>query len=304
MTTAIDLSQLPTPQVLEEVDFESLLAERKQELIDRFPSDRQQEIAETLELESEPITKLLQDSTYREIVLRKRVNDAAKSVMLAHAIGADLDQIGANYGVERLVISEGDATAVPPLPAVMESDAEFRRRIQLSPEGYTTAGSRQSYIFHALSADADVLDADAVMTAAGSVTVYVLSRTGDGTAPVATLSAVDSAVNGELARPMTDQVTVQSASIVEYAVEAEITVYPGPDASVVKAAAEDALAQFIVDQHAMSRDVNLSGIYAALHQPGVQNVTLLSPAANLEIAAGEASYCTATTITLASETDV
>lgn len=304
MTTAIDLSLLPTPDVLEEIDYETLLQQRKNALLERFSGDKRAEIEETLALESEPLVKQLQENAYREMLLRQRINVAAKSVMLAYAAGADLDHIGANYGVERLTISEGDSSANPPIPPVMESDGEFRRRIQLSPEGYTTAGSRQSYIFHALSADADVLDSDAVMSAPGSVTVYVLSRTGDGTAPAQTLAAVETAINAEMVRPMTDQVTVQSALIVNYAIEAELTVYPGPDAAVVKEAAEKAVASFIAAQHAMSRDVNLSGIYAALHQPGVQNVNLASPLANMEIGDGEASHCTDVTITLAEETDV
>lgn len=304
MTTAIDLSLLPIPEVLEEIDFEALLKQRKDALLALFSDDRRPEIEETLALESEPLVKQLQENAYREMLLRQRINVAAKSVMLAYAAGADLDHIGANYGVERLTISEGDSSANPPVPPVMESDGEFRRRIQLSPEGYTTAGSRQSYIFHALSADADVLDSDAVMSAPGSVTVYVLSRTGDGTAPAQTLAAVERAINAEMVRPMTDQVTVQSALILNYAIEAELTVYPGPDAAVVKEAAEKAVASFIAAQHAMSRDVNLSGIYAALHQPGVQNVSLVSPAANMEIGDGEASFCTGVTITLAEETDV
>lgn len=304
MAGTINLAQLPAPNVVETLDYETILEERRQAFLDLVPASQRAEVAETLQIESEPITKLLEENAYREMLLRQRINVAARSVMLAYAAGADLDHIGANYGVERLTISEGDSSANPPVPPVMESDGEFRRRIQLSPEGYTTAGSSQSYIFHALSADADVLDSDAVMSAPGSVTVYVLSRTGDGTAPAQTLAAVERAINAEMVRPMTDQVTVQSALIVNYAIEAELTVYPGPDAAVVKEAAEKAVARFIAAQHAMSRDVNLSGIYAALHQPGVQNVNLASPLANMEIGDGEASYCTGVTITLAEETDV
>jgi phage-related baseplate assembly protein len=46
-------------------------------------------------------------------------------------------------------------------------------------------------------------------------------------------------------------------------------------------------------------DVTLSGIYAALHQPGVQRVTLPEPTANVEITNTEAAYCTARTVTIA-----
>ncbi|MDT0499710.1 MULTISPECIES: baseplate J/gp47 family protein [unclassified Halomonas] len=304
MTTAIDLSQLPAPEVLEELDYESILAERKAALVALYSSDEQAGIERLLEIESEPLTKLLEESAYRELLLRQRINDAAQAVMLAHAKGSDLDQIGANYGVERLMIDAGDSSAVPPVPPTYESDSEFRRRIQLSPEGYTTAGSEQSYVYHALSADADVLDASAVTPAPGAVTVYVLSRTGDGSAPAATLSAVEAAVNDQAIRPMTDNVVVQSASIVEYAITAELTMLPGPDAAVVRDAAIEAAEAYAERQHAMRRDITLSGIYAALHQSGVQNVALSSPAADIVIGDGEASYCTGITVTTAENTDV
>jgi phage-related baseplate assembly protein len=304
MTTAIDLSQLPAPEVLEELDYEQILAERKAALIALYPAEQRDDVERLLSHESEPLTKLLEENAYRELLLRARINDAARAVMLAHAKDADLDQIGANYNVERLMIDGGDSSAVPPVPPTYESDAEFRRRIQLSPEGYTTAGSEQSYVFHALSADPDVLDASAITPAPGAVTVYVLSRTGSGAAPSATVSAVERAVNDQTIRPMTDNVTVQSASIVEYAIEAELTMFPGPDAAVVRDAAIAAAEAYAERQHVMRRDITRSGIYAALHQSGVQNVDLASPAADIVIGDGEASHCTAISVTAAEETDV
>lgn len=306
MTTAIDLSQLPAPQVIETLDFETLLAGRRAAMIALWPEEQRAEIAARLELESDPLHKSLQENAYRELVLRQRINDSARAVMLAHATGADLDNIGANppYRVARRVIDPGDSSAVPPRAKVMEPDSEYRRRIALAPEGYTTAGSEMSYLFHALGADADVLDASPVSPLPGVVTVYVLSRTGDGTADEALLAAVTTALNAENVRPMTDQVNVQSASIVTYTIEAELVIYPGPDGSVVLAAAQAAAEAYAAEQHAMRRDVTLSGIYAALHQPGVMRVDLAQPTANIVIGDGEASHCTAITLSIAGGTDV
>ena len=301
---AIDLSRLPSPTVIEALDFEALLAARKADLLALYPATQQAELATRLALESEPLTKLLQESAYRELILRQRINDAARGVMLAYAQGADLDQLGANYNVYRLTIDAGDSSTVPPRAPVLESDTDFRRRIQLSPEGYTTAGSEQSYVFHGLSADADVADISAISPQPGAVTVYVLARSGDGSASEALLGAVTAALNQEQVRPMTDQVSVQSASIISYTIEAELVMLPGPDSAVVRAAAQAAAEAYAAAQHAMRRDVTLSGLYAALHQPGVQRVELSAPAANLVIGDGEASYCTAITLTVAGQTDV
>jgi phage-related baseplate assembly protein len=41
MTTAIDLSQLPAPEVLEALDYEAILAERKAALVALYPGDEQ-----------------------------------------------------------------------------------------------------------------------------------------------------------------------------------------------------------------------------------------------------------------------
>ena len=51
----IDLSQLPAPDVVEVLDYETLLAERKATLISLYPAELQDAIARTLALESEPV---------------------------------------------------------------------------------------------------------------------------------------------------------------------------------------------------------------------------------------------------------
>lgn len=295
--TVIDISQLTAPEVVESLDFETIFDSMLADLLQRDETF-------TALVESDPAYKILEVCAYRELLIRQRVNEAAKAVMLAYATGADLDQLGANVGVQRLVITPADETTVPPTPAVMESDADFRARIQLSPEGYTTAGSEGSYVFHGLGASSDVKDVQATSPEPGKVTVYVLSRTGDGTAQQTTIDAVTSTLNGETIRPMTDQVTVLSANIVEYTIEAVLTLFPGPDSSVVLKSAIDAVTTYAETQRRIGYDVPLSGLYRALHQPGVQNVTLISPAASLVIGDGQASFCTNINVTLADDTDV
>jgi phage-related baseplate assembly protein len=295
--TTVNLSQLPAPDVVEALDFETIFSAMLADLQAR-------DTTFSALVESDPAYKILEVAAYRELLLRQRVNDASKAVMLAFAGGADLDQIGANFSVQRLVLDPGDAAAVPPVPPTYESDADFRARIQLSPEGYTTAGSEGSYVFHGLGADADVKDIQAVSPDPGEVTVYVLSRTGDGEAAPELLDAVAATLNAERVRPMTDQVTVLSASIVDYTITAELVMYPGPAPEVVRQAAEDAVTAYAESVRRIGYDVTLSGLYAALHKPGVQRVNLTAPTANLTIGDGEASNCTAITVTVAGANDV
>ncbi|MFY0309630.1 baseplate J/gp47 family protein [Leisingera sp. D0M16] len=283
--SAIDLSLLPAPDVLQAVDYEATLAAMLAELRARDP-------AFDALVESDPAFKILEVAAYYRTLALQQVNDAARAVMPAYALGADLDNIAARYGVERLVIDPGDLSALPPKAPVLESDDDFRRRMLLAYEGLSTAGPVGAYIFHALGADADVADASVRSPAPGEVLVTVLSRTGDGSASAALLAAVDDVLNADDVRPLTDRVTVQGAAILTYAIEAALTVLPGPDSAVVRRAAENAATAYAAEQHRLGRDVTLSGLYAALHQPGVQNVVLASPTADIVTNYGQAAFCT------------
>lgn len=295
--TVVNLAQLAAPNVIEALDYETILAAMLADLVARDPSF-------TALVESDPAYKILEVAAYRELLVRQRVNEAAKAIMLAFATGADLDHIGANYNVARLVITPANPDTIPPTEAVMESDDAFRARIPLSLEGYTTAGSEGSYVFHGLSADGQVKDISAVSPDPGEVNVFVLSRTGDGASDAPLLAKVDAALNAERVRPMTDNVTVLSASIINYTVTAELTLYPGPASEVVLAAAQAALDAYTESMHRIGYDVTRSGIFAALHQPGVQNVALTLPAADIVVDDGQAAFCTGTTLTIAGAPDV
>ena len=290
--TAVDLSRLPFPDAVETLDFEVILAEMIADLQERDST------FDAL-VESDPAYKILEVAAYRELLIRQRVNESVKAVTLAYATGADLDNIAANYNVERLLVTPADPTTIPPTEAVYETDANLRRRVQLSFEGYSTAGPAGAYIYHALSADPLVADVSVYgpPETPGVVEVAVLSGEGSGEADSDLLDAVETILSAEDVRPLTDNVTVKSATIIEYDVEATITFYEGPDQAVVMAACEDAIEAYTTRQHKLGLDVSLSGIYAALHQEGVQNVTVTVPLSNIVIDWDEASYCTGITLT-------
>lgn len=294
----IDLSQLPAPDVVETLDYEELLAERKATLISLYPEEQQEAIARTLSLESEPIVKLLQENAYRELILRQRINEAAKGVMLPYAMDGDLDQLGANNGIERLTITPADDTTIPPTPAVMESNDDFRARIAAAFEGLSVAGPTGAYEYHAKSADGRVADASAISPSPAVVTVTVLAREGDGAAAGDLLAVVNAALNGENVRPVADRVSVQSAEIVNYEIEAEIYLYPGPEAEPVRAAAEAKLAAYVSAQRRLGRDIRLSALYAAMHVEGVQRVSLIKPVADVVLDRTQAAYCTGYVLTV------
>jgi phage-related baseplate assembly protein len=248
--TAVDLSRLPAPTIVETLDFDTIYGQMLaalQALVPTFDAT----------VESDPAIKLLEVAAYREMLLRARVNDAARAVMPAYAIGEDLDNLAALMGVVRLLITP--ANAQTNAPAVYESDEDFRRRLVLAPEGYSVAGPEGAYIFHALSAASDVLDASATSPTTGEVRITILSRVGTGAASPALLATVLSYVSAETRRPLTDHVTIQSAQIVEYAVKASITTFAGPDGSIVIADARARLAAYVANSHRLGRDITRSG---------------------------------------------
>ncbi len=294
----IDLSQLPAPDVVEVLDYETLLAERKATLISLYPAEQQDAIARTLALESEPVVKLLEENAYREVILRQRINEAASAVMVAYALADDLDQLGANNGVTRLTLTAADETTLPPTAAVMESDDDYRVRIAAAFEGLSVAGPSGAYEYHAKSADGRVADASAISPSPACVTITVLSREGNGVAAADLLAVVDKALNDEDVRPVADRVTVQSAAIVDYAVDAVLYLYPGPEAEPIRAAAEAKLTAFVSAQARLGRDIRKSALYAALHVEGVQRVELAEPAADVVLDKTQAAYCTGWAITV------
>lgn len=284
--TSIDLSKLPAPEVIKTPEYEALLAEMKATAVEFMP-----ELAPFLELESEPATKILRVCAYYRALDRLEFNDGARANMLALSMGADLDNLSALWGVERLIVQAADDGVDPPIREIKESDEAFRARVQLSLEGRSTAGPRGAYLFWTLSASGQIKDAHVTNDGFGQIFVTVLSHDGDGTPSDALLNTVQATLNDQDIRPLSDTVFVQAPTVLTYEVEAELTLYEGPGEAQVLEAAEDALERYIQDHHRLGHDITISGLHAALHQPGVQKVTLTKPAQDLVVAPSEVAHC-------------
>lgn len=189
MQPPVDLTTLPAPQVIEELDFETLLQRHRADLLQRHPA-----AADVIDLESEPLNKQLQAFAYRELLARQRVNEAARSNLLAFATGADLDHKGAFYNLPRLA---------------GESDERFRRRIQLRIAALAGNGTAEQYRLLALSASANVRDAAVGPGQPGSVALVLWLH--DAAQASASLELVRAALNAEGARPLGVPVSVSLA---------------------------------------------------------------------------------------------
>lgn len=298
----IDLSQLPAPDVVEALDYEQILETRKARYLALFAQEDRDAVAKALALESEPLVIVLQENAEREVILRQRVNDAARSVLLAFAKRGDLEHIAGEYGVSRQLIQPANPDAVPPVDAVYESDDELRERAQMAWEGLSTAGPRDGYVFHALSADGQVADATATSPAPCDVLVCVLARAGDGTADAELLAKVRAQLNDEDIRPMGDRVTVQSSQIVPYRVRAVLHMKgEGPGRTVALEAARAACAAYVNRARRAGVSVWRSALTASLHVEGVDHLQLLEPADDLLLTATQAATCTGIELSIAAE---
>lgn len=293
MSIAIDLSQLPAPNVIEPLDYETILAERKARLIALHPEEEREAVAELLALESEPLVKLLQENAYRELLLRQRINEAARAVMIAFANDADLDQLGANLNVKRLVLDAGDPTAIPPVLPTLENNRDYRARIQLAFEGLSVAGPSGAYEYQAISAHPNVLDVSVASPEPVEVVLTILSREAGGQPSQAVLEAVRKRVDER--RPLTDRVTVQAATLLPFSITAVLALRTGPDPAVIREQARQQLAEYVEARHRLGAWITRSGVHAALTVEGVERITL-EGFSEILAAQHQAPHCTGITL--------
>ncbi|MBA1231508.1 baseplate assembly protein [Pseudomonas viridiflava] len=287
----IELSALPAPQVLEDLDFEEVYQGELSAFRDYLGDDW------TAMLESDPVTKLLELGAYRRLQNRARVNDAAKSLMLAYAQKGDLDQLAANVHLKRLVVQAQDLSAVPPVMQVLEEDDALRERVQLAYEGLTTAGPRNSYILHARNASGLVADATAESPSPAVVVVTVLALEGSGAASEGLLETVRQNLSDDDVRPLGDRLTVQSAQILPYRINAVVhMIGNGPETEATLAECRRRLQSWVNPRRRLGLEVARSGVDAQLHIEGVSRVDLqgwmdISPSK------AQAAWCEALTVT-------
>ena len=202
-----------------------------------------------------------------------------------------MDHLAANYNVKRLTVVEADPSAVPPIEAQYEPDDSLVNRTLLAFEGMSIAGPRDAYVFHALSADGQVADAQASSPSPATVVVSILSRLGDGRASEDLLEKVRIALSDEDVRPVGDRLIVQSAELIDYQIEALLYLYPGPEMELSLNEANASLERYVNEQRRLGRDIRQSAIHAALHVSRVQRVELIHPMADVVVLRDQAANC-------------
>jgi len=256
----IDLASLPAPSVVETLSFEAILRQKLDTLLQLDPGF-------TALLESDPAIKLLESDAYNELILRQRINDAARARLLAFATGGDLDQLAAFYGVLRLT---------------GESDAAFSARVRQAIMARSAAGTAAQYRYAALSASIDVADARADSPHGGVVRVSVLSRLGDGTPSQELMDLVSAIVSSDSVHALCHTLEVVPAVIVPVDVTAQIWLTPTAPQAVFDGLS-DALREEFAAVRGLGYNVAPSWVVSKLQAGGVQRVALSLPSAQIVI---------------------
>lgn len=280
-SVALDLSRFPPPLAIRGIDYEGILAQRKARFIDLM---RAKGVDYSVgDLVSDTAVELQETDAGREMLALIRVNDAVRSVMVAFATGADLDHLAAFYGITRRVITPASGTAA----AVLESDAEFRRRVLLAPEAFAAAGPPGAFIYHALSADPRVLNVDVWSPEPGDVAIAIQSREADGLASPDLIEVVRATINRPNIKPLTDVVMIRSVTNHGYNVDLDAYILRGPDPWAVHGLIEDSILATAASRRAPARNMPRSALTAAAQLSMVDRVLLGAPGADIAMGYGE-----------------
>ena len=265
MTTLSDLESLPTPAVIEPLSFETIFTELQTEFQSRYPDY-------SALLASDPAVKLMEVAAYREVLLRNRINAAAKASLLAFATSSDLDHLAAFYGVTRLMD---------------ESDEGLRVRTRQRIIGFANAGGAAHYRYWALSASPEVADVEVDSPEPGRVRISVLAKGEADTVPDAVLDAVRAVVLRDDIRVLTDTVEVVPAVLIPITVAARIWLYPDTPMAAFDAI-EARFKEALAAQSGLGWDLTPSWVIGELQRPGVHKVELLAPTTDIRANATQA----------------
>lgn len=273
---APELAGLPTPQVLETLRFEHIFDALLRDFQVRYPQY-------SALLASDPAIKLIEVAAYRELLLRARINEAARANLLAFAVGNDLEHLGAFYGVARLP---------------QEQDEPLRRRIRARIMGFANAGGAAHYRYWALSASPEVADVAVDSPGPGRVRISVLPTGHSDTVPDALLDTVRATVLRDDVRVLTDTVEVVPVSLVPVTVAAQIWLYPDTPMGVFDGLTPR-LTRELAQAAVLGWDLTRSWLIGQLQQPGIHKVALNEPATDIRIHSTQAVRLTDVQLTFA-----
>lgn len=184
-----------------------------------------------------------------------------------------------------------------------ETDELFRERIRLAPSQFTTAGSTDSYKFHAISATPVVIDCGVNSPInTGQVYLYPLMNDGSVT-PTQVLDTVEAACSGERVRPLSDEVIMAPPTQIPYTLNVDLTLYTAGLGAGLDSVVDALLQTFTTEKRQkLGLDIVESQIKKIAQIEGVYKVELPG-FSDIIVAYNEYAFCTSVTVTIIGSTN-
>ena len=149
-----------------------------------------------------------------------------------------------------------------------EEDEAYRERIRTYGLTRVSTGPSQQYEAVARAVSSEIIDAKALNTGDGEVTVYILPRSQTGIE--ALLEDVENALSGESVRPLTDSVSAEAATAVEYTLNVR---YSADSTGATQAAIAAAVSEYSQwQEQTIGRPFNPDKLAALMYQAGATRV--------------------------------
>jgi len=241
----------------------------------------------------EDLTIAAGQTTGETIAEAQAVGEAGNG-LIAGKIVILVDPVSLVASVSNTTTSNGGAAA--------EDDERLRTRIKLAPNLFSTAGPVGAYRYWALTADNSIVDVAILNPYRGQVIIYPLLNTGLPSSEI--LEKVETVLDDEKIRPLTDDLSVLAPTEVNFTLTASVVLYTSADAATLATQLDTAADTYVANLRAgLGRDVIRSQAIAALSLPGVYSVTLTSPVADVVVAGNEWANATSITISVTGSND-
>ena len=183
--------------------------------------------------------------------------------------------------------------------ADIESDDSLRDRIRLAPHQYTTAGSRQSYLFHAKGANPAIIDVSVNSSIPGVVDIVPLTSGGNY---VQVIDDIYRACSAETVRPLCDTVIVSQPTEIHYDISVELILFTGADITSVETQVNTILQRFATSKsNRLGLDIVRSHISQICRIADVYDVRVVNPSfssGNVIVEFDEVPICDSITVTV------
>ena len=158
----------------------------------------------------------------------------------------------------------------------VETDDDYRQRILLAPEAFTTCGSVAAYEYHARSVSQFIADVAIDTPQGGEVKITILTK--QGLPSTSLINQVQAYLSPEKRRPLCDTVRVVAPHRIGYQIQANLDLLESYSETEVKQRAETALQTYLSSRtQKLGLDIVPLDIERVLKVNGVYNVTLTEP---------------------------